>query len=186
MLAAAQKHRERAALGLAEVNPVSYIHLCLLGVRGTDEQLNRMSGVSRSTKNLHAQAGPVPGIYPHLHAPAPPAASCRYMDCPAILAEVTANNQRLSDLASEQGWKVAQNVGAGVAGLFIWPLWFGMDFQGAAGKEAAALQSRQQYLAVLAEQRHCGEPESKAAAEPPKAKKKKVTAAAVPTQAQGQ
>jgi hypothetical protein len=132
-------------------------------------------------------------------APAPVAvvqAQDRYMDCPAILVEVTANNQRLSDLASEQGWKVAQNVGAGVAGLFIWPLWFGMDFQGTAGKEAAALQSRQQYLAVLAEQRHCGEPEQKAAEEP-KAKKKKVTAAgpptkptqheeAAPTQAQGQ
>jgi hypothetical protein len=115
-------------------------------------------------------------------APAPVAvvqAQDRYMDCPAILAEVMANNQRLSDLASEQGWKVAQNVGAGVAGLFIWPLWFGMDFQGAAGKEAAALQSRQQYLAVLAEQRHCGEPEPKAAEEP-KSKKKKVTAAAPP------
>jgi hypothetical protein len=116
-------------------------------------------------------------------APAPVAvvqAQDRYMDCPAILVEVTANNQRLSDLASEQGWKVAQNVGAGVAGLFIWPLWFGMDFQGTAGKEAAALQSRQQYLAVLAEQRHCGEPESKADAEPPKAKKKKVTTTNTP------
>jgi carbohydrate-selective porin OprB len=119
--------------------------------------------------------------------PAPVAvvqAQDRYMDCPAILVEVTANNQRLSDLASEQGWKVAQNVGAGVAGLFIWPLWFGMDFQGAAGKEAAALQSRQQYLAVLAEQRHCGEPEHtpKADAEPPK-KKKVTTTNTPPTQA---
>src|SRR5262249_53320114 len=103
----------------------------------------------------------------------------RYMDCPAILAEVGANNQRLSDLASEEGWKVAQNVGAGVAGLFIWPLWFGMDVQGAAGKEAAALQNRQQYLAVLAEQRHCGEPEPKTAEEP-KSKKKKAAAPAPP------
>src|SRR6266566_5509617 len=77
----------------------------------------------------------------------------RYMDCPAILIEVQANNQRLQGLASEEGWKTAQNVGAGVAGLFIWPLWFGMDFQGTAGKEAAAI------LAVLAEQRRCGEPE---------------------------
>jgi hypothetical protein len=31
-----------------------------------------------------------------------------------------------------------------------------MDFQGTASKEIAALQSRQQYLAVLAEQKHCG------------------------------
>jgi hypothetical protein len=80
----------------------------------------------------------------------------RYMDCAAILAEVQANNQRVQELANEQGWKVAQNVAAGVAGLVIWPLWFGMDWQGAATKEAQALQSRQQYLATLAEQRNCG------------------------------
>jgi hypothetical protein len=82
----------------------------------------------------------------------------RYADCPAIFAEVQANNKRIQDLASEQGGKVAQNVAAGVIGLFIWPVWFGMDFQGAAGKEVDALNSRQQYLAVLAEQRNCGAP----------------------------
>ena len=38
---------------------------------------------------------------------------------------------------------------AGVAGLFVPVLWFGMDWQGAANKEVAALQSRQQYLATL-------------------------------------
>jgi hypothetical protein len=31
-----------------------------------------------------------------------------------------------------------------------------MDWQGTAGKEIAALQSRQQYLATLAEQKKCG------------------------------
>ena len=41
------------------------------------------------------------------------------------------------------------------AGLVIWPLWFAMDFQGAASAEIAALQTRQQYLATLATQR-CG------------------------------
>ena len=51
---------------------------------------------------------------------------------------------------------MAQNIAAGVVGLFIWPVWFGMDFQGAAGKEVDALNSRQQYLATLAEQRNCG------------------------------
>jgi hypothetical protein len=33
-----------------------------------------------------------------------------------------------------------------------------MDWQGAEDKEVAALQSRQQYLASLAEERHCGAP----------------------------
>ena len=41
---------------------------------------------------------------------------------------------KTQQLANEQGWKVAQNVGAGVVGLVIWPVWFGMDFKDAAGK----------------------------------------------------
>jgi hypothetical protein len=91
-------------------------------------------------------------------APAPVAvvqAQDRFLDCAAINAEVQANNKKVIELGGEEGAKVAQNVAAGVAGLFIWPLWFAMDFQGAAPKEIAALQARQQYLATLAEQR-CG------------------------------
>ena len=91
-------------------------------------------------------------------APAPVAvvqAQDRFMDCAAINAEVQANNKRISELGSEEGKKVAQNVIVGAAGVIIPILWFGMDFQNAAGKEVAALQSRQQYLGTLAEQR-CG------------------------------
>jgi hypothetical protein len=61
------------------------------------------------------------------------------LDCAAIQAEVTANNKAIQGLASEEGGKVAQNVTTGLVGLVIWPVWFGMDFQGAAGKEEAAL-----------------------------------------------
>ena len=64
----------------------------------------------------------------------------QFTDCAAIRAEVEANNRRVQELASEEGLKTTQNVAAGVAGLFIPVLWFGMDFQGAASKEAAALQ----------------------------------------------
>jgi hypothetical protein len=77
----------------------------------------------------------------------------RYADCAAVTAEIEANNQKVSQLASEQGLKVGQNVAAGVAGLVVWPLLFAMDFQDTAGKEVAALQSPQQYLTTLAEQR---------------------------------
>jgi hypothetical protein len=80
------------------------------------------------------------------------------MDCTAIAADVKANDKKLKELASEEGAKVAQNVAAGMAGLLIWPLWFGMDFQGAASTEATALQSRQEYLGTLAEQKSCGMP----------------------------
>ena len=79
----------------------------------------------------------------------------RFMDCAAISVEVQANNKKISELGSEEGGKVAQNVIVGVAGLLIPILWFGMDFQNSAGKEVAAVQARQQYLATLAESR-CG------------------------------
>ena len=78
------------------------------------------------------------------------------MDCAAIHAESNTNNARLTDLGRESGNKVAQNVAAGVAGLFIWPLWFAMDFKDAVGKDTAALQARQNYLATLAAQKSCG------------------------------
>jgi hypothetical protein len=75
------------------------------------------------------------------------------MTCTQIRAEIEANNVKAKQLADEQGMKVAQNVGAGVVGVVIWPVWFGMDFKDAAGKEAAALQARQQYLTTMATER---------------------------------
>lgn len=91
-------------------------------------------------------------------APAPVAvvqAQDRYMTCAAIMSEVQANNVKVTELGKEDGQKVAQNVAVGAVGLFIPILWFGMDFQNASGKEAAALQSRQGYLATMAEQKKC-------------------------------
>lgn len=74
---------------------------------------------------------------------------------------------------------MAQNVGAGVVGLVIWPVWFGMDFKDAAGKDAAALQARQQFLTTLATERCRPQPRvavaptpSRTAATKPKAKTK--------------
>src|SRR5215210_1808933 len=71
-------------------------------------------------------------------------------NCTMITAEINANNLKFQELAEEQGLKTGQNVAAGVAGLIIWPLWFAMDFKGAASKDVAALQARQQYLTSLA------------------------------------
>jgi hypothetical protein len=73
--------------------------------------------------------------------------------CAMISAEIQANNIKVQELAGEEGAKVAQNVAAGVAGVVIPVLWFGMDFKGAASKEVTALQARQQYLTVLATER---------------------------------
>lgn len=43
-----------------------------------------------------------------------------------------ANNLKFKELADEQGLKTGQNVAAGVVGLVVWPMWFAMDFKGAA------------------------------------------------------
>ena len=75
------------------------------------------------------------------------------MDCTAINAEIAANTTKQGDLGKEKGGKVAQNVAAGIVGLVIWPVWFGMDFQDAAGTESKALDSRNEYLSALALQR---------------------------------
>lgn len=87
----------------------------------------------------------------------------RTMNCDALMAEIEANNKRVSELAEERGLKVAQNVAAGVAGLVIPVLWFGMDWQGTQSTEINALQSRQQYLGRLAEER-CAAPATTARA----------------------
>ena len=70
-----------------------------------------------------------------------------------IQAEISANNKKVQELADEKGMKVAQNVAAGVVGLVVWPVWFAMDFKGAADKDVVALQARQQYLTTLAVER---------------------------------
>ncbi len=79
--------------------------------------------------------------------------------CTQITAEIEANNIKVKELADEQGLKTGQNVAAGVAGIFVPVLWFAMDFKGAASKEVAALQARQQYLTTLATER-CAPPSS--------------------------
>jgi hypothetical protein len=82
-----------------------------------------------------------------------------------IAAEIQANNIKVKELADEEGLKVGQNVAAGVAGIVVWPLLFAMDFKGAASKDVAALQARQQYLTTLATER-CAAP----GAPPPRAR----------------
>jgi hypothetical protein len=57
VLACAHKCRKLVALGLAELDPIAYIHACLLLVRGTHEQLNRMARVSRSEKTFTPKQG---------------------------------------------------------------------------------------------------------------------------------
>ena len=80
----------------------------------------------------------------------------RQMDCNAIVSEVRSNSTQIGELGREDGQKVGQNVAVGIVGVLIPVLWFGMDFQNASGKEGTALESRNQYLSTLAQQKNCG------------------------------
>lgn len=82
-------------------------------------------------------------------------ASDNDFSCLQIREEIAANNALITELSGEEGGKVAQNIAAGVAGLLIWPLWFAMDFEDAAGKEGQALQARNEYLARLYTDNNC-------------------------------
>src|SRR6202035_2565473 len=72
MLAAAEQRPEFSSLDLAEVDPIAYIHgvpPCSRHAPTTESDGRRES----FSKNLHAQAGPVSGLYPTLYAAAPQA-----------------------------------------------------------------------------------------------------------------
>jgi hypothetical protein len=111
----------------------------------------RLAGVL-ATASLVACAG---------RAPAPVAVvqpTDNSLTCSAMTAEVASNNGKIGELGGEKGAKVAQNVAAGVVGLVVWPVWFLMDFQGAAGTEIKALQDRNSYLATKVNEEGCGAP----------------------------
>ena len=96
-------------------------------------------------------AGRAPDLVPIVQA------TDQTLTCEQIIAEAKINTDRITELAREEGWKVTQNVAAGVVGLVIWPVWFGMDFQDAAGKEGRALSQRNEYLGTIARTR-CAPP----------------------------
>jgi hypothetical protein len=96
---------------------------------------------------LSGCAGRAPQIIPLVQV------SDTQLSCTQIQSETKTNNDRISALATEQGWKMGQNAVAGVVGFLVWPAWLGLDLQDAAGKEAHALSQRNEYLNSLAQDR---------------------------------
>jgi hypothetical protein len=77
-------------------------------------------------------------------------------DCTAISAEINANQVRITSLRKESSDTTGKNVALGVAGaILFWPALFAMDFKDGAGKDAASLEARNNYLAQVMAQR-CG------------------------------
>src|SRR5207248_150920 len=75
VLAAAQHRIQLLAFGLVQFDPITYIHPCLLvSRRGRTSESD--GGRESFEKILHAQAGPVSGVYPPLY-PTEPSVSGR-------------------------------------------------------------------------------------------------------------
>ena len=107
-----------------------------------------------SAAPLAAMLGACAGRDPHMTATVQPQDAAS--DCPAILAQFTANDVQLKSLQREGDNTRGGNIALGVAGaLLFWPALFAMDFKDAAGKEAGSLQQRQSYLQQLAAQKGC-------------------------------
>lgn len=73
--------------------------------------------------------------------------------CAELEQEIRRHNLEVTQLAKENGWQLAQNGGTGADGLFVWPIWFAMDFKGSTNLTAASLQARQQHLATIVAER---------------------------------
>lgn len=125
---------------------ISIMHI-VTSVQDMGATLMRMVLVLAAAFVVAGCAGRAPDLVPLVQV------TDQQLTCEQIVAEAKINNERITQLAREEGWKVTQNVAAGVVGLVIWPVWFGMDFQDAAGKEGKALSQRNEYLGSIAQQR---------------------------------
>jgi len=107
----------------------------------------RLGACCCAALSLTACAGRSPELIPIVQTADP------QLSCAAIRSETQINNDRIAALATEQQWKMGQNVVAGVVGFAIWPAWLGLDLQNAAGRDATALTQRNEYLLALAKDR---------------------------------
>ncbi len=82
----------------------------------------------------------------------------RYVDCPAIFAEIQVNNTELRELALVASGKIWQNDPGGVVGAGYGPMYLGLNSQMTLSQEVAANNSRLRYLTIFAAIRHCGPP----------------------------
>jgi hypothetical protein len=77
------------------------------------------------------------------------------MSCAMLASESRITAARIIELKGEAEGKVAQNILAGAAGVFLILPFFLMDFQDAPGVEGRAMVRRHRHLQALARQKGC-------------------------------
>ncbi len=77
------------------------------------------------------------------------------MSCEDIVSEMSDLDQRARRLMGEQSSKKGKNIAWGIAGLFLFPLWFGMDLSDAERQDAQAMQDRYRHLDRIYNKKDC-------------------------------
>lgn len=77
------------------------------------------------------------------------------LDCDVIAYELSELDRKARRLLSEQSNKTGKNAAWGVAGLFLFPLWLGLDLSDAERQEAVALQDRYRHLDRIYNKKKC-------------------------------
>ena len=81
--------------------------------------------------------------------------SDREMTCKQIEHEVVNIHDEISDLISEKSDKKGKNIGLVIAGLFFFPLWFGLDLNDSQEVELRAYKKRVDVLQQLDTKKDC-------------------------------
>ena len=79
----------------------------------------------------------------------------RQLSCEAIEAQVVQYQNTLPDLDLEISSRKKRNIGWGIAGIFLFPLWFGLDLGEAPETEKSAVQKRLNQLTRYAASNSC-------------------------------
>ena len=77
------------------------------------------------------------------------------MTCKQIEREVVNIHDDISDLLNEKSDKKGKNIGLGIAGLFFFPLWFGLDLNDSQEVELRAYKKRVNVLQQLDKEKDC-------------------------------
>jgi hypothetical protein len=78
------------------------------------------------------------------------------MTCESLMSEITEMDSRIHSLLPKTD-RTGQNVALGVAGLFVFPAWFFMNFSEAEKIEIEAYRSRYNHLTRIYNDKHCGQ-----------------------------
>ncbi len=75
--------------------------------------------------------------------------------CNVIEAELVRHSNNVTKFDLEQGQRLRWNIGWGIGGAILWPLWFALDAQDAPAADKSAAERRIRQLNVYSNEKNC-------------------------------